>query len=118
MAGMGPTTTWPLATPGKALPELLFACFQMTFAAVATALVIGALVERVRFSAILAFAVLFLPVRAQRPPSLALASVRTASATKPSPVALSRFLAGYHPCRLAAERDRHRASRGARVLED
>ena len=32
----------------------------MTFAAVATALVIGALVERVRFSAVLAFAVLFL----------------------------------------------------------
>jgi Amt family ammonium transporter len=41
---------------------LLFACFQMTFAAVATALVIGALVERVRFSAILAFSVLFLTI--------------------------------------------------------
>ena len=62
MAGIGPAATWPLATPGKALPELLFACFQMTFAAVATALVIGALVERVRFSAILAFAVLFLTI--------------------------------------------------------
>lgn len=60
MVGIGPTAAWPLATAGKAIPELLFACFQMTFAAVATALVIGALVERVRFSAILAFAVLFL----------------------------------------------------------
>jgi Amt family ammonium transporter len=62
MAGIGPATTWPLASEGKALPELLFACFQMTFAAVATALVIGALVERVRFSAILAFSVLFLTI--------------------------------------------------------
>jgi Amt family ammonium transporter len=59
LAGIGPDQAWPLATAGKAIPELLFACFQMTFAAVATALVIGALVERVRFSAVLAFAVLF-----------------------------------------------------------
>jgi Amt family ammonium transporter len=51
LAGIGPDQAWPLATAGKAIPELLFACFQMTFAAVATALVIGALVERVRFSA-------------------------------------------------------------------
>ncbi|WP_294120695.1 ammonium transporter [Sphingomonas sp.] len=55
-------SAWPLATPGKAIPELLFACFQMSFAAITIALVVGALVERVRFSAMLLFAALFVTI--------------------------------------------------------
>jgi len=60
--GIDGGTAWPLATPGKAIPELLFACFQMSFAAITIALVVGALVERVRFSAMLLFALLYITI--------------------------------------------------------
>jgi len=40
-AGLGADSAWPLATPGKAIPELVFAAFQMTFAAITAALVPG-----------------------------------------------------------------------------
>lgn len=59
LKGIDGDSAWALATPGEAIPELLFACFQMTFAAITVALVVGALVERVRFSAMLVFALLF-----------------------------------------------------------
>ena len=62
LAGIDGDTAWPLATPGKAIPELLFACFQMSFAAITIALVVGAIVERVRFSAVLLFALLFVTI--------------------------------------------------------
>jgi Amt family ammonium transporter len=41
------------------IPELVFVCFQMTFAAITTALVLGGVVERVKFSAVLLFAILW-----------------------------------------------------------
>jgi ammonium transporter, Amt family len=44
------------------LPETLFAMYQMTFAIITPALVIGAFAERVRFSAMLVFTVLWLLV--------------------------------------------------------
>ena len=47
---------------GKAIPELVFAAFQMTFAAITAALIIGALAERVRFSAMMLFALLWLTI--------------------------------------------------------
>lgn len=62
LRGIGPESLWALATPGKALPELLFAAFQMCFAAITAALVVGALVERMRFGAIMLFAALFLTI--------------------------------------------------------
>lgn len=62
LVGIEGDTAWALATPGKAIPELLFACFQMSFAAITIALVVGALVERVRFSAMLLFALLFVTI--------------------------------------------------------
>ena len=43
----------------KAIPELVFAAFQMSFAAITGALVVGALVERVRFGAIMLFSLLW-----------------------------------------------------------
>src|SRR4051794_25107547 len=61
-AGLDGTSAWAVGSAGKAIPELLFAAFQMSFAAITGALVIGALVERVRFSAIMAFALLWLTV--------------------------------------------------------
>jgi len=44
------------------IPELVFVFFQMTFAAITTALVLGGVVERVKFFAILLFAVLWVSV--------------------------------------------------------
>src|SRR3954454_24629444 len=61
LAGLD-AAAWPVGTSGKAIPELAFAAFQMSFAAITGALVIGALVERVRFSAIMLFATLWLTI--------------------------------------------------------
>jgi Amt family ammonium transporter len=61
-AGLDGSSSWPVATAGRAIPELAFAAFQMSFAAITIALVIGALVERVRFSAIMLFALLWLTI--------------------------------------------------------
>ena len=44
---------------GYVIPEYLFIAFQMTFAAITPALIIGAFAERVKFSSILVFAVLW-----------------------------------------------------------
>ncbi|MFN4140990.1 ammonium transporter [Aestuariivirga sp.] len=46
-------------TQGVVIPEYLFITFQMTFAAITPALIIGAFAERVKFSAVIAFAVLW-----------------------------------------------------------
>jgi Amt family ammonium transporter len=60
--GLDGHSAWAVGSAGKAIPELLFAAFQMSFAAITGALVIGALVERMRFSAMLAFAFLWLTI--------------------------------------------------------
>ena len=44
---------------GYVIPEYLFIAFQMTFAAITPALIIGAFAERVKFKAVLAFSVLW-----------------------------------------------------------
>jgi Amt family ammonium transporter len=59
LARIGDDSTWPVGARGKAIPELVFAAFQMTFAAITGALVVGALVERVRFGAIMLFSLLW-----------------------------------------------------------
>src|SRR5881628_2290491 len=61
-AGLTDASVWAVGSAGKAIPELVFAAFQMSFAAITIALVIGALVERVRFSAIMLFALLWLTI--------------------------------------------------------
>jgi Amt family ammonium transporter len=48
--------TFSKATP---IPELVFVAFQATFAAITCALILGAFVERVKFSAILIFTVIW-----------------------------------------------------------
>jgi len=62
LRGIEGDSAWALSTSGKSIPELLFACFQMSFAAITIALVVGALVERVRFSAMLLFALLYVTI--------------------------------------------------------
>src|SRR5690348_12075800 len=41
-AGIGADSAWPVGSAGKAIPELVFAAFQMSFAAITGALVIAA----------------------------------------------------------------------------
>ena len=62
LAGVSAESAWAVGSGGKAIPELVFAAFQMSFAAITGALVIGALVERVRFGAIMLFATLWLTI--------------------------------------------------------
>jgi Amt family ammonium transporter len=61
-AGIGADSAWAVGSSGKAIPELVFAAFQMSFAAITGALVIGAFVERVRFGAIMLFSLLWLTI--------------------------------------------------------
>jgi Amt family ammonium transporter len=57
--GIGLETASPLA---KTIPELLFMAYQMTFAIITVALVAGSIADRMRFSAFIWFAVLWLIV--------------------------------------------------------
>lgn len=59
LAGMTPNSVTATFSKGVVIPELLFMAFQLTFAAITPALIIGALAERIKFSAILAFVVLW-----------------------------------------------------------
>ncbi len=44
-------------TDGVVIPEYVFICFQMTFACITPALIVGAFAERIKFSAVVAFVV-------------------------------------------------------------
>jgi ammonium transporter, Amt family len=46
-------------TPNVKLPELLFVAFQATFAGITCALIVGSFAERIKFSAVLLFSVLW-----------------------------------------------------------
>ena len=48
------------ATESGTIPEVLFFCFQMTFAIITPALIVGAFAERMRFSAMLIFSAVWL----------------------------------------------------------
>jgi len=62
LAGIDGDNLVPTFTAGVGIPELVFVAFQMTFAAITAALIIGGLAERVRFSAIMAFTTLWLTI--------------------------------------------------------
>ena len=57
LRGIGMETTSPLA---KTIPEMLFMIYQMTFAVITVALVAGSVADRMRFSAFVWFAALWL----------------------------------------------------------
>jgi Amt family ammonium transporter len=57
---VSPTTTAATFSAGIAIPEYVFVCFQMTFAAITVALVLGSVVERMKFSAVMVFAIVWL----------------------------------------------------------
>ena len=58
--GVTPDTTAATFTSGLGIPEYVFVCFQMTFAAITVALVLGSVVERMKFSAAMIFGVCWL----------------------------------------------------------
>jgi len=59
LKGVDTSTTVETFSRGVVIPEIVFVCFQMTFAAITTALVIGGFAERMKFSAICIFSVLW-----------------------------------------------------------
>ncbi|MBZ4023602.1 ammonia channel protein [Rhodobacter sp. TJ_12] len=62
LSGVTPDSTAATFTDGIEIPEYLFIAFQMTFAAITPALYVGAFAERVKFSAVLLFTVLWVTV--------------------------------------------------------
>ena len=59
LVGVNAESMAPTFSPGFVIPEYLFIVFQMTFAAITPALIIGAFAERVKFKAVLAFSALW-----------------------------------------------------------
>lgn len=59
LSGVTVDSTAATFSDGIVLPEFLFIAFQMTFAAITPALIIGAFAERIKFSAVLLFCALW-----------------------------------------------------------
>ena len=59
LKGVTPDSIAATFSKGVVIPELTFISFQGTFAAITVALVVGAFAERIKFSAVLLFAVLW-----------------------------------------------------------
>ena len=62
LKGITSESTAATFTAGVAIPEYVFVCFQMTFAAITVALVLGSVVERMKFSAVMVFAAVWLTI--------------------------------------------------------
>ena len=52
LAGITPDTPAETFTNGVVIPEYVYVCFQMTFAAITPALIVGSMAERMKFSAV------------------------------------------------------------------
>jgi Amt family ammonium transporter len=62
LAGVAADSTVATFTDGVVIPEFVFIAFQMTFSAITVALVLGGLVERMKFSAVMVFAIVWLTI--------------------------------------------------------
>ncbi|WP_245731489.1 ammonium transporter [Loktanella fryxellensis] len=62
LVGVTPDSMAPTFTDGVVIPEYLFIAFQMTFAAITPALIVGAFAERIKFSALMLFVLLWVTV--------------------------------------------------------
>ncbi|MDZ3832174.1 MAG: ammonium transporter [Sphingopyxis sp.] len=60
LAGITADSNVATFTDGVVIPEFVFIAFQMTFSAITVALVLGGLVERMKFSAVMVFAIIWL----------------------------------------------------------
>ena len=59
LRGVTPDSTVATFSKGVVIPEYIYIAFQLTFAAITPALIIGAFAERVKFSAVLLFMILW-----------------------------------------------------------
>ena len=59
MKGMTPDSLGATFSKGVVIPEMLFACFQASFAGITCALIVGSFAERIKFSAVVLFMVLW-----------------------------------------------------------
>ncbi|MBZ0068706.1 MAG: ammonium transporter [Thiobacillus sp.] len=59
LLGITADSTAATFTDGVVIPELIFVAFQLTFAAITVALIVGGLAERVKFSALMVFGALW-----------------------------------------------------------
>src|SRR5215208_5276090 len=59
LRGVTPDTTVPTFSNGVVIPEYVYMCFQMTFAMITPALIVGAFAERMKFSALVLFMALW-----------------------------------------------------------
>ncbi|HEU0222221.1 MAG TPA: ammonium transporter [Paracoccaceae bacterium] len=59
LSGVTADSTAATFTDGVVLPEYVFICFQMTFACITPALIVGGFAERMKFSAVLLFVLLW-----------------------------------------------------------
>jgi Amt family ammonium transporter len=55
LSGVTPSTTSATFSAGVVIPELTFVIFQLTFAAITPALIVGAIAERMKFGAVMLF---------------------------------------------------------------
>jgi Amt family ammonium transporter len=62
LAGMTSDSTAATFSDGVVIPEFVFVAFQMTFSAITVALVVGGLVERLKFSALMVFTLVWLVI--------------------------------------------------------
>ncbi|CAN7333571.1 ammonium transporter [Rhizobium sp. LjRoot30] len=59
LSGVTPDSTAATFSEGVVIPEYIFIMFQMTFAAITPALIVGAFAERIKFSASILFCILW-----------------------------------------------------------
>jgi len=59
MKGMTPDSPGATFSKGIVIPEMVFACFQASFAGITCALIVGSFAERIKFSAVVLFMVLW-----------------------------------------------------------
>ncbi|MBB5753635.1 ammonium transporter [Prosthecomicrobium pneumaticum] len=59
LAGVTTDSIADTFSAGFKIPEYVFICFQMTFAAITPALIVGAFAERMKFSAVMLFSILW-----------------------------------------------------------
>jgi Amt family ammonium transporter len=59
LAGVTTDSVSATFSEGVVIPEYVFICFQMTFACITPALIVGAFAERIKFSAVILFTILW-----------------------------------------------------------
>ena len=59
LAGVTTDSVSATFSEGVVIPEYVFICFQMTFACITPALIVGAFAERIKFSAVILFSILW-----------------------------------------------------------